>query len=138
MSHSTRTPLFSRRPLRVALAFLGVCAMAPLLVACVVTPGSENMEDGASVLPNASASSSGTADMPTAPNACMTPSDGCPCDQPGTEVACKGTPTHDGNYTTCPEGKRECTSDGVWGPCKWPHAYIGGQQGAGPAPSHHH
>ncbi len=137
MAHSTRTPPRSRRPFRIALAILGVCTISPLLAACAINPGPENMEDGASVLPNGSASSTGSADMP-APNACMSPEEGCPCDQPGTEIACKGSATHDGNYTTCPEGKRECASNGVWGPCKWPHAYIGGNGSAAQAPGHHH
>ena len=63
--------------------------------------------------------------LPTAPmDPCASPREGCPCDTPGAEIACKGGTTRDGDYVTCPDGKRTCSVDGTWGECRWPHRYV--------------
>jgi hypothetical protein len=47
---------------------------------------------------------------------CATPNQGCPCSDPGEEVACGTVEQRSGNYVTCSEGTRTCET-GAWGPC---------------------
>lgn len=51
---------------------------------------------------------------PTKP--CAIPSEGCPCDNEGQEIACGETQDEKGDYLTCATGTRACI-DGKWGAC---------------------
>ena len=62
-----------------------------------------------------SVSSAGAAAADAIP-ACATPSEGCPCTDDGAQIACPGPKVRTGNYTTCADGVRACTS-GQWGAC---------------------
>jgi hypothetical protein len=107
---------------RTILSILGACLLPPILVACLAPTGPENLVDTASAL--GSSESSGEAGAPAIRPVCFWPAEGCPCDQPGLEVLCRGGTTRDGDYVTCPAGRRTCSSEGVWGPCRWPHEYV--------------
>lgn len=66
-------------------------------------------------------SSSGDYSVPTAQpvaaDPCATPSDGCPCTELGTTVACKAQKLHFGTFVFC-AGERTCSADtGFWGAC---------------------
>jgi hypothetical protein len=100
------------------VAVLAVILGSPFFVACIATPGDPSMGDGAD-MSEPSPSSSDTA------TSCANSGEGCPCDEPGQVIECKGPTVRDGNYVTCPAGKRTCSSDGAWGPCVAPKSYVG-------------
>jgi hypothetical protein len=99
------------------VAVLAVLLGSPCLVACIVTPGEATLADGADLSEPAP---SGT----EMPSTCAAGGEGCPC-EPGQVIECKGPTVRDGNYVTCPAGKRTCSSDGTWGTCVAPKSYVG-------------
>jgi hypothetical protein len=100
----------------VLLTLLTAAWCAPLLIGCVASSGPETLGDGAS--------NGSTMESPDPATACSQPAEGCPCDEPGAKVDCRGATIHDGSYVTCPAGKRTCTNEGTWGPCVSPSKYV--------------
>ena len=47
---------------------------------------------------------------------CVTPNEGCPCDEPGKLVECGKVKYQSGDYVACQMGKRTCAG-GRWGAC---------------------
>lgn len=87
-----------------ALVLGGAASMA-LAVAC---------SDNERRLPPVSIS--GGAGGPTAPERCLTPTEGCDCDVEGDQVDCGRVTEVFDDYVTCQMGRRTCT-DGLWGEC---------------------
>lgn len=53
---------------------------------------------------------------PIGKGTCATPQEGCPCTNNGAQTACGEVVRRSGDYVTCSEGTRTCTS-GKWGTC---------------------
>lgn len=85
------------RPIVRALALLAVGAS---VAAC----GSERPAAG-----------DGTGSSTVAP-VCVTPQDGCPCNDPGASIECGTVERRSGDYVTCSMGYRTCGA-GKWGSC---------------------
>jgi hypothetical protein len=55
--------------------------------------------------------------QPVAADPCGTPSEGCPCTQLGTTIACKAQKLHFGTFVFC-AGERTCSAEtGLWTAC---------------------
>jgi hypothetical protein len=49
---------------------------------------------------------------------CASPTEGCPCAEPGVIADCGQVTVKVDDYETCYEGSRLCDATGVWGACE--------------------
>jgi hypothetical protein len=99
----------------VLLIMLSTALSAGLATACGGAPDSHSLQDGVT---NTVSQKSATGE-PTAPapgSACAVADEGCPCENEGAAMDCKGPKIHIGDYTSCLPGKRFCV-DGQWSEC---------------------
>lgn len=86
--------------------------LAGLLLGLLVLEGCADSERAAYIDTLGTAGSdSGAVDL------CAAPREGCPCETPGSTVACGDVETKVDEYVSCSEGSRLCKSSGTWGNC---------------------
>lgn len=66
-----------------------------------------------------------TSDEPAAENGgCTVANQGCPCDSPGEIRDCGKIVVRVDDYSTCYDGSRICTDEGVWSACAADQAIV--------------